>query len=88
MVKFRAKQITLADGRRGQSSMHNETRTPLILLFSITAVVLLIACANIANLLLARSAGRATEMAVRLSLGATRQQLLAQLLHVGGYLAV
>ena len=68
--------------------MHAETRTPLILLFSITGVVLLIACANIANLLLARSAGRATEMAVRLSLGATRRQLLVQLLTESCLLAV
>lgn len=88
MVKFRAKEIEVTDGRRGQSSMHTDTRTPLILLFSITAVVLLIACANIANLLLARSANRATEMAVRLSLGATRQQLLAQLLTESCLLAV
>ncbi|HTE47513.1 MAG TPA: FtsX-like permease family protein, partial [Gemmatimonadaceae bacterium] len=79
-VKFKAKEITLEDGRRGQSTVHGETQSPLTLLFSITAVVLLIACANIANLLLARAAGRTTEMAVRLSLGATRRQLLAQLL--------
>ncbi|MEP6494936.1 MAG: ABC transporter permease [bacterium] len=80
MVKFLAKEVTLEDGRRGQSTVHGETQTPLTLLFSITAVVLLIACANIANLLLARGAGRTTEMAVRLSLGATRRQLLVQLL--------
>ena len=80
MAKFRARQILLADGRRGQSSMIKEARTPMVLLFSITAIVLLIACANIANLLLARAATRNMEMAVRLSLGATRRQLVTQVL--------
>ena len=80
MQKFRAKVVELSDGRKGQSSAIKESRTPLTLLFSITAIVLLIACANIANLLLARGAGRSMEMAVRLSLGATRRQLVVQLL--------
>jgi putative ABC transport system permease protein len=80
MTRFRAKELTVEPGQKGQSSIHREARIPLIFLMSITGIVLLIACTNIANLLLARGAGRATEMAVRLSLGASRRQLLTQLL--------
>ena len=88
MAKFRTKQIAVTPGQRGQSSVHREARTPLIMLFAITGIVLLIACANIANLLLARGANRAMEMAVRLSLGASRRQVLAQLLTESCVLAV
>lgn len=80
MAKFRAKSATVMPGARGQSSVHKEAQTPLAMLFGVTGVVLLIACANIANLLLARSAARAGEMAVRLSIGASRVQLIRQLL--------
>jgi predicted permease len=88
LAQFRAKQLTLADGRQGQSSMMKTARTPLMFLFLVTGIVLLIACANIANLLLARAASRTMEMAVRLSLGATRRQLIAQVVGESVLLAI
>ena len=80
LARFRAKQVVLAPGGHGQSNVTREAKAPLNLLFGVTGFVLLIACANIANLLLARSAARAGEMAVRLSIGASRRQLIVQLL--------
>jgi predicted permease len=80
LVEFKAKKVTVTRSPQGQSSTDDEARTPLAILFGVTAIVLLIACANIANLLLARGAGRATEVAVRMSLGARRGQVIAQLL--------
>ena len=80
LERFKARRIALLPGARGQSRVHAEARTPLTLLFVITGTVLLIACANVANLLLARGAGRATEMGVRLALGASRGALLRQLM--------
>ena len=80
LARFKAKHIGVTPGSRGQSDTHREAKTPLAMLFGVTAVVLLIACANIANLLLARGAGRAQEMGTRLALGAARRHLLMQLL--------
>jgi predicted permease len=88
MARFQAKPILLDPGSRGQSSVSREAKAPLTLLLGVTGFVLLIACANIANLLLARGAGRAGEMAIRLSIGAGRGQLVGQLLGESLLLAV
>ena len=88
LAQFKTKVLTLAPGERADGSTASQSREPLTLLLSVAAVVLLIACANIANLLLARSAGRAGEMAIRLSIGASRAQLVTQLLVESVVLAV
>ena len=80
MQRFKAKQITTEPGARGQTSFDEDARAPITILLVVTGTVLLIACANIANLLLVRGVGRSAEMAVRLSIGANRRQLITQLL--------
>jgi len=88
MKRFRERKLGLNAGGHGQSSVPTESRTPLYMLMGVTGFVLVIACANIANLLLARSAARAGEMAVRLSIGASRWNLVAQLLTESVMLAI
>jgi predicted permease len=80
MKQFRARRLVLEPGHRGQSVILGEAWTPLVTLLGVTAFVLLIACANIASVLLARAVARAGEISIRMAVGAGRGQLIVHLL--------
>ena len=80
-------RVRLEDGHRGTSALRQDLQTPLTAVMAMTAVLLVIACANITGLQIARASARVKEISIRLALGGSRRRVVRQLLTESALLA-